>query len=257
MTQRRRASPRPSPPIGRLAVILALTAAAGGESTAAADEEPAARSPSPPSKAQDEPDLFICTLAAMPSCRWSLVLELGGGPGVAHSGEGGAESLVPTRSRFLAHMFVVAGALRSLPGALDVHVGPVFELAAEVNTIRTGWTASPNLRLRWFPLRTEGGGRGLALEGALGPQLQHFSYQAPVSQLGAGSRVGGMAELAVGYRGIVGAWTQASVLADPFDGHGSEYRFFAGVRFNLFALAIGIEGTKTSGPPFESPPPAR
>ncbi|MBI3203031.1 MAG: hypothetical protein HYZ29_15945 [Myxococcales bacterium] len=227
-----------------------MLVAVQASSNARADEargEPHGGTPRPTLAVPVDPGLAECTLFAMSACRRSLIIEAGGGPGAAHFGEDPAR--LPAGSRFVGQYFVAAGFVAQTSPQSNTHWGPVIEWAVGLSEVRTDWTLSPSVRLRWFPFagRT---GRAFVLEPALGAQLEHFWYLAPLRELGSGTRLGGMGELGLGWRGIIGPWTQLSLLADPFDGHGKEVWFFGGIRFNLGAVVL-------TGASYDVVPPPR
>jgi hypothetical protein len=221
---------------GSLLTVLTSTGAAADE-VVATDESPAGSATSALS-APVAPKLLDCTLFPMSACRLSLVFEAGFGVGVANFGEDSGE--LRERSRFVGRAFTTAGFVaQPLPDS-NVHLGPLLEWAVEPADTRTSWTLSPNLRVRWFPLAGHPG-RAFVVEAALGPQLQHFWYPEPFEALRAGTRFGAMTEIAFGWRGMIGPWTQLAVLEDPFDDHGRELRFFGGMRFNFGIVLFAAE----------------
>lgn len=222
-----------------LAVLTSTSAAA--DEVIAVDEDPAEPATSA-SSTPVAPPLFDCTLFPMSACPWSLVLEAGVGLGLANFGEDSAS--LREESRFVARVFTTVGFVaQPLPNS-NVHVGPLLEWAVEPSKTRTSWTVSPNLRARWFPFA----GADFVVEAAMGPQLQHFWPTSGFDALGAGTRLGAMAEIASGWRGVIGPWTQMAVLGDPFDDHGRELRFFAGIRFNLGLVAVLADEKSTRIP---------
>ncbi len=220
-----------------LAVLTSTSAAA--DEVIAVDEAPAEPATST-SSTPVAPPLFDCTLFPMSACPWSLVFEAGFGLGLANFGEDSAS--FPEKSRFVARVFTTVGFVaQPLPNS-NVHVGPLLEWAVEPSETRTSWTLSPNLRARWFA------GPEFVVEAALGPQLQHFWPTSGFDALGAGTRLGAMAEIAFGWRGMIGPWTQMAVLGDPFDDHGRELRFFGGLRFNLGVVLVVADKRNTRIP---------
>jgi hypothetical protein len=177
------------------------------------------------------PGLGDCTFLSEPVCPLSLVAELGMAGGQSQSNVG---------LKDYGHFFLETGVLARTPGIRDLHIGPVFELAVEVNDIAVAWTASPRMRARYFVAGTE-----LVLEGGFGPGFQRFAY---TSALETGTRVGAVTDFSFGWRGIVGPFAQLGALHDVGGNDGTDLRWLAGIRANLlgwgYAFAAGFSGGK-------------
>lgn len=190
----------------------------------------AAPPPAPPEPAPTEPPgLGDCTFWSEAVCPLSLVTELGIAGGQSDSNVG---------LKDYGHFFAGIGFVARTPGARDLHIGPVFELAVEVNDIAVAWTASPRVRARYFV-----GGTAFILEGSFGPGFERFAY---VDALETGTRVGAVTDFAFGWRGVVGPFAALGALHDVGGNDGTELRWMAGIRANLVGWAYAL-GTVFSG----------
>lgn len=186
-----------------------------------------AHEPPPP----PPPGLGDCTFLSEPVCPLSLVAALGMGGGQSESNVG---------LKDYGHFFLEAGLVVRTPGVRDLHIGPVVELAVEVNDIAVAWIASPRMRARYFA-----GGTAFILEGSFGPAFQRFGY---TGALETGTRVGAVTDFSFGWRGIVGPFAQLGALHDVGGNDGTDLRWTAGIRANLlgwaYALGAGFSGGK-------------
>jgi hypothetical protein len=231
-------------------VLCTALPAVVASTDALADEVIATAEPATAPRTVGAPALFDCMVFSMSACPWSIVFELGLGVGNVNVGDPAAG--VPEKNWFAGRVFTALGFVAQPVAGSNLHLGPVLEFGVEPSEFRTSWTLSPNLRARWFPLAGHPG-RAFVVESALGLQLEHFGPTKGWEALESGTRLGPMAELAFGWRGIIGPWTQFALLEDPFDGHGRELRFFAGMRFNLGLFAV--VGGSSGSTPIPSPRP--
>ncbi len=176
------------------------------------------------------PGLGDCTFFSEPICPLSLVAELGMAGGQSQSNVG---------LKDYGHFFADVGFLARTPGVRDLHIGPVFELAVEVNDIAVGWMASPRMRARYFA-----GGTEFILEGSFGPGFQRFAY---TNALETGTRVGAVTDFSFGWRGIVGPFAQLDALHDLGGNDGTDLRWMAGLRANLLGWAYAFGGAFSGG----------
>ncbi len=223
--------------VGSFAIAMAGTARA--DDTATLAEEPAEApplvvaadtAPPPPPVVSPPPpprrlDLGECTFLSDRSCDLSLVAELG---------MGGGQSLSNLGLKDFGHFFLEGGLLIPTRGARDLHIGPVFELAVEVQQVTVAWVASPRVRARYFA-----GGSEMVLEGSFGPAFQRFAYH---DGLETGTRAGVATDFSFGYRGVAGPWAQLSALGDLGGNDRTDLRWVAGIRANLAGWAFALSG---------------
>ncbi len=183
--------------------------------------------PAPPSELPPL-NLAECTFLPEPRCEASIVAELTLAAGGSRTDIGDAE---------LIH-FTMTGGVLFQTGYTDLHVGPTFELALEAFGPPTGWTAESKVRARYFIAGTHA-----VVESAIGLAGTHLVYGDGATE--SGTRLGGVFEMGIGYRGTVGYWGQLGALGDIGGHAGSEFRAVGGIRLNLtgvgLALAAGLQ----------------